>query len=98
MSNNLNNIQKALENKGELVNVPFLTYEERQAVKLEQTLLYHVKQLALYCNRNKCDKCTLKYIIECDGHLTGGNNNAKYETADKCSAPCDWLYYINKKK
>lgn len=88
MSNNLNNIQKALENRGELVNVPFLTYEERQAVKLEQTLLYHVKQLA----------CTLKYIIECDGHLTGGNNNAKYKTADKCSAPCDWLYYINKKK
>lgn len=32
-----------MENKGELARVPFLTYEERQAVKLEQTLLYHVK-------------------------------------------------------
>lgn len=96
-ANNLNNIQEALKNRGELVNVPFLSYEERQAVKLEQTLLYHVKQLALYCNRNKCDKCTLKYIIECDGRLTD-RNNTKYKIADKCSAPGDWLYYINKKK
>lgn len=67
--NNLNNIQKAMENKGELVRVPFLTYEERQAVKLEQNLLYYVKQLALYCNGSKCDKCRLKYIIECDGRM-----------------------------
>lgn len=93
--NNLNNIQKAMENWGELAHVPFLTYEERQAVKLEQTLLYHVKQLALYCNGSKCDKCTLKYIIECDGRLTD-RNNTKYKIADKCSAPSDWMYYINK--
>lgn len=49
--NNLNNIQKAMDNKGELARVPFLTYEERQAVKLEQTLLRHccIMSNSLHC-------------------------------------------------
>lgn len=93
--NNLNNIQKAMDNKGELARVPFLTYEERQAVKLEQTLLYHVKQLALYCNGSKCNKCTLKNIIECDGRMKEVNGR-QFKDCGRITAPPDWMYYINK--
>lgn len=100
MYNNLNNIQRRLEDKSEASNVPFLSYEERQALKQEQYILSNIKQIALYCTRVSCDSCKIRNVIECDGHMTEKNVNGSkklFKNGLNCSKPCDWMYYIDNK-
>ena len=102
MYTGINNIQKKLEDSRDMQKVPFYTHEEQQAFKQQSDIIAHIKQIVLYCSRMGCDKCIIRNILECDGHMKeirqpdGTIKRVKSPTI--CSSPVDWMYHINNNK
>lgn len=98
MYSGINNIQKKLEEKRDIQQVPFLTYEQLQAVKMEGNIISHLKQIALYCSRVSCDKCYIRNFMECNGTMkeTEVNGVKKiFKNPAMCASPVDWMYHVS---
>lgn len=98
MYSGINNIQKKLENNRDMQKVPFFTYEEQQAFRQQADIIAHIKQIVLYCSRMGCDKCIIRNILECDGHMKEirqpDGTIKKVKSPSMCSSPADWMYHI----
>lgn len=102
MYTGINNIQKKLEDSRDMQKVPFFTYEEQQAFKQQADIIAHIKQIVLYCSRMGCDKCIIRNILECDGHMKEikqpDGTKKRVKSPSICSSPVDWAYHVNNNK